>query len=41
MLGALFRMHFPLEGGHIVVPPQRPSVPKTPDLQQLNEDKLR
>ena len=27
MLGALFRMHFPLEGGRIVAPPQRPSVP--------------
>jgi hypothetical protein len=38
MLGALFRMHFPLEGGHIVLPSQRPSVPTTPDLQQLNEE---
>ncbi len=38
MLGALFRMHFPLEGGRIVVPPQRPSVPTTPDLQQLNQE---
>jgi hypothetical protein len=38
MLGALFRMHFPLEGGRIVLPPQRPSVPTTPDLQQLNQE---
>jgi hypothetical protein len=38
MLGALFRMHFPLEGGRIVLPPQRPIVPKATDLQQLNED---
>src|SRR3984893_1793249 len=38
MLGSLFRMHFPLEGGRLVVPPQRPSVPTTPDLQQLNQE---
>jgi len=31
-------MHFPLEGGRIVTPPQRPSVPTTPDLQQLNKN---
>jgi hypothetical protein len=38
MLGALFRMHFPLTNGQIVLPPQRPSVPTTPDLQQLNQE---
>jgi hypothetical protein len=38
MLGALFRMHFPLEGGRIVLPPQRPSAPSTLDVQQLNQE---
>ena len=38
MLGALFRMHFPLEGGRIVLPPERPSVPSTPDQQQLKQE---
>src|ERR1700756_4931352 len=38
MLGALFRMHFPLEGGRIVLPPPRASAPTTPDLQQLNQE---
>jgi hypothetical protein len=38
MLGALFRMHFPLEGGRIAVPPQRPGVPTSPDLQELNQE---
>jgi hypothetical protein len=31
-------MHFPLEGGRIVLPPQRPSVPSSPDPQQLNQE---
>jgi hypothetical protein len=41
MLGALFRIHFPLTAEGKVAPPQRPGVPKAPDLQQLNQDKLR
>jgi hypothetical protein len=38
MLGALFRMHFPLASGRIVLPPQRASVPGTLDIKQLNQD---
>jgi hypothetical protein len=41
MLGALFRMHFPLEGGRIVLPTQRPTAPRTPDLQELNQERVR
>jgi hypothetical protein len=41
MLGALFRMHFPLTGGQIAVPPQRTSIPKASDLRQLDQDKPR
>jgi hypothetical protein len=38
MLAALFRMHFPLTAGGMVAPPQRPTAPKSPDLQQLKQD---
>src|SRR6201987_6215070 len=38
MFGALYRMHFSLEGGRIVLPPQRPSAPSTLDVQQLNQE---
>jgi hypothetical protein len=38
MLGALFRMHFPLAGGRIVLPPQRASAPRTLDIKWLNQD---
>ncbi|MGA8655088.1 MAG: hypothetical protein WB586_02990 [Chthoniobacterales bacterium] len=41
MLAALFRIHFPRTAQGAVAPPQRPSVPKAPDLQQLNQDKSR
>jgi hypothetical protein len=41
MLGALFRIHFPLTAEGKVAPPQRPSIPRAPDLQQLNQDKPR
>lgn len=41
MLAALFRIHFPLTAEGKVAPPQRPSVPRVPDLQQLNQDNLR
>lgn len=38
MLGALFRIEFPLAGGKLTTP--KPiTAPKTPDLQQLNRDK--
>lgn len=38
MLGALFRIEFPLTGGKLTTP--KPiTAPKTPDLQQLNRDK--
>jgi len=39
MLGALFRMEFPLGPGGIVAPPKPRTAPKAPDLQQLNLDK--
>jgi hypothetical protein len=41
MLAALFRIHFPLSAEGKVAPPQRPSVPRAPDLQQLSQDKPR
>ncbi len=41
MLGALFRVHFPLTEGRITLPPRRTSAPKSPDQQELNQDKLR
>jgi hypothetical protein len=38
MLGALFRIQFPLAGGKLTTP--KPiTAPKTPDLQKLNRDK--
>src|SRR5258708_37666352 len=40
ILAALFRMHFPLEGGRIVVPPQAPSGPTTPTPPQLTQKYL-
>jgi hypothetical protein len=41
MLAALFRIHFPLTAGGMVAPPQPHLAPRAPDLQQLNQDKLR
>jgi hypothetical protein len=41
MLGALFRIQFPRTAGGMITPPQRPSIPRSPDLQQLKYDKLR
>jgi len=41
MLGALFRIQFPRTAGGMIAPPQRPSIPRSPDVQQLNQDKLR
>ncbi len=39
MLGALFRIHFPLTAEGTVAPPQRSAAPGAPDLRQLNQDK--
>jgi hypothetical protein len=41
MLGALFRIHFPLTAGGMVAPPQPRLAPRAPDVQQLNQDKAR
>ena len=41
MLAALFRIHFPLTAGGMMAPPQPHLAPRAPDLQQLNQDKLR
>jgi hypothetical protein len=40
MLGALFRIQCPRTARGMIAPPQRPSIPRSPDLQQLNQDKL-
>ena len=40
MFGALYRMHFPLNAEGQSIPSQRASVPKTPDTEKLNQDKL-
>jgi hypothetical protein len=40
MFGALYRMHFPLNAQGQAAPSQRPSLPRAPDTQQLNQDKL-
>ena len=41
MLAALFRMHFPLTAEGNMAPPPPRLVPRTPDEQQLNQDKVR
>jgi hypothetical protein len=41
MLAALFRIHFPLTAGGMIVPPPPRLAPRAPDVQQLNQDKLR
>jgi hypothetical protein len=41
MLGALFRIQFPLIAGGMVAPPQARLAPRAPDVQQLHQDKLR
>jgi hypothetical protein len=41
MLGALFRIQFPRTAGGMIAAPQRSSIPRSPDLQQLSQDKLR
>jgi hypothetical protein len=38
MLAALFRMQFPLAEGRAVLPPQRATVPGSPDRQEMNQD---
>jgi hypothetical protein len=40
MFGALYRMHFPLNAEGRSIPSQRAGVPKAPDTQKLNQDKL-
>ena len=40
MLGALYRMHFPLNAEGRSVPSQRASIPNAPDTSKLNQDKL-
>jgi hypothetical protein len=40
MFGALYRMHFPLNAEGRSVPSRRASIPRAPDTQKLNEDKL-
>ena len=41
MLGALYRLHFPLTSEGKVAPSEPIRVPKEPDVQQLNQDKSR
>ena len=41
MLGALFRIQFPLTAGGMIAPPQPRLAPRAPDMQQLKQDKLR
>ncbi len=41
MLAALFRIHFPLTANGMVAPPPRTSAPTSPDLEQLNQDRVR
>jgi hypothetical protein len=41
MLGALYRLHFPLTSEGKVAPSEPVRVPKEPDVQQLNQDKPR
>ena len=41
MLGALFRIQFPLTAGGMIAPPQPHLAPRAPDVQQLKLDKLR
>ena len=41
MFAALYRMHFPLNAVGFPASSQRPSVPRAPDTQKLNQDKLR
>ena len=41
MLGALFRIQFPLTAGGMIAPPQPRLAPRAPDVQQLKQDKLR
>jgi len=38
MLGALFRIEFPLAGGKVATP-KPVTAPRSPDLQQLNQDR--
>jgi len=41
MVAALFRIQFPLTAGGMMAPPQPRLAPRAPDVQQLNQDKLR
>jgi hypothetical protein len=41
MLGALFRIHFPLSAEGRLTPPPPRLAPSTPDVEQLKQDKLR
>ena len=40
MLGALFRIQFPLTAGGMTAPPAPRLAPRAPDVQQLNQEKL-
>ena len=40
MFGALYRLHFPLNAEGLAAPSQPVRIPKAPDTQKLNEDKL-
>jgi hypothetical protein len=40
MFGALYRMHFPLNAEGKPAPSQPVRVPKAPDTEKLNQDKL-
>ena len=41
MFAALYRMHFPLNAAGLSASSRRPTVPRAPDTQKLNQDKLR
>jgi hypothetical protein len=41
MLAALFRIQFPLTAAGTVAPPELRLAPKAPDMQRINQDKLR
>ncbi|HZS16370.1 MAG TPA: hypothetical protein VFA51_00395 [Candidatus Udaeobacter sp.] len=41
MFAALYRMHFPLNAAGLSASSRRPTVPKAPDIEKLNQDKVR
>jgi hypothetical protein len=40
MLGALFRIHFPLTAGGMVAPPQARLAPRAPDVPAFSKERL-